>query len=70
MPNAMRAAIDDAVRAVPTGKRGQATAGITTRGVQFDAGYQVKDWLSVGGSAAKLWGGGGWDAGAKATVSW
>lgn len=69
LSGALRASIEDAVRAIPTGKKGQATAGVTLRGVQFDVGYQPKDWLSVGGYAAKLWGG-GWEAGAKATATW
>jgi hypothetical protein len=69
MSEALRASIDDAVRAIPTGKKGQATAGITLRGVQFDAGYQARPWLNVGGYAARLWQG-EWEAGAKATVTW
>jgi hypothetical protein len=69
MSVALRESIEDAVRAIPTGKKGQATAAVTNRGVQFDAGYQAKEWLSVGGYAARLWQG-EWEAGAKATVTW
>jgi hypothetical protein len=69
MSAALRESIEDAVRAIPTGKKGQVTAAATLRGVQFDAGYQAKEWLSVGGYAARLWQG-EWEAGAKATVTW
>lgn len=70
MSSALRASIDSAVRAIPNGKRGQATAAITLDGVQFDAAVQHSDWLSFGGYGARLWRGGGWTAGAKATATW
>ena len=69
MSGSLRAAIDDAVKAIPAGKRGHVTAAATLRGVQVEAGVKPKDWLSVGGYAGKLWGG-GWEAGAKATATW
>ena len=69
MSGDLRASIDEAVRVIPSGKKGQASAGVTLKGVQFDAGYKPKDWLSVGGYAGKLWSQ-GWDAGAKGTVTW
>lgn len=69
MSDALRASIDSAVRAIPTGKRGHVTAAVTLDGVQVDAGVKPKDWLTVGGYAGKLWGQ-GWNAGAKATVTW
>ncbi len=69
LTDSLRASIDAAVRAIPSGKKGQATAGVSLRGVQFDVGYQAKPWLNVGGYAGKLWGG-GWEAGAKATATW
>lgn len=69
MSASLRASIDEALRAVPGGKRGQATAGVTLKGLQFDVGYKPKSWLTVGGYAAKLWGG-GWEAGAKAQAVW
>lgn len=65
----LRAAIDDAVKAIPAGKRGHVTAAATLEGLQVDAGVKPKGWLTVGGYAGKRWGQ-GWSAGAKATVTW
>jgi len=65
----LSAAISDAVRAIPSGKKGYASAGVTLQGMQFEVGAKPKSWLNVGGYAAKLWGG-GWQAGAKAQVVW
>jgi len=69
MSASLRASIDAAVRAVPSGKRGQATAAATLRGAQFEVGYKAKPWLNLGGYAEKLWGG-GFEAGVKATATW
>lgn len=59
-------AIDTAVSQVLTGQ-GQATVTATLRGVEASVGYKPKSWLSVGGYAARLWGG-GFEAGARLTV--
>jgi hypothetical protein len=69
LTQAMRLAIDDAVAAVPSGKKGQAGVAVTTNGVQFDVGYKPKTWLSVGAFASRAWGG-AWSAGARAGVVW
>jgi hypothetical protein len=69
MSMALRESIEDAVRAIPTGKKGQATAAVTNRGYQVDVGYRQNNWLTYGGFAGRLWGG-ELEAGAKATVTW
>ena len=69
MSGDLRSAIDDAVRVIPAGKKGQASAGVTLTGWQVDVGHKPKDWLTFGGYAGKLWGG-GVQAGAKVTATW
>jgi hypothetical protein len=60
--------IDRAVAAVQDGQ-GQATVTATRRGVEASLAYKPASWLSVGGYAARLWGG-GWEAGARAVAVW
>jgi len=63
------AAIDRMRTSVPAGKRIFATGGVSTSGVEAGIGYTPKAWLSVGGYAARLWGG-GWTAGARCQIVW
>jgi hypothetical protein len=65
----IRASIDDAVRRIPTGKRGHAGLVVSTRGVGVESGYRPTSWLDVGGYAGRPWGG-QWEAAARARVVW
>jgi hypothetical protein len=64
----LRAGLDRAVDQVRAGQ-GELAVTATRRGIEASLGYKPKSWLSVGGYAGRLWGG-GWDAGARATVTW
>jgi hypothetical protein len=65
----IRGSIDRAVSSIPTGRRGQAGAVVTTRGVSFDSGFRPTSWLDVGGYAGRTWAG-KWEAAARARFVW
>jgi hypothetical protein len=50
-------------------RQGELAVTATRRGLEASLGYKPKSWLSIGGYAGRLWGG-GWDAGARAAVTW
>ncbi len=62
-------AIDRAIATVPDDRRGEATLTASLRGVEASVGYRPTSWLSTGGYATRLWGG-GWEAGARVRVAW
>lgn len=62
--------LDKAIAAVPTGKRGLATATFSKTGVEAAVGVNVWKGLSLGGYASKAWGGKGYTAGARAAFVW
>jgi len=58
---------------LPPGKSGWLTAGISTTGVEVRVTTQRPWWrfdAGVTGYAGRLWGGQGWQAGARATLAW
>jgi hypothetical protein len=60
----LEAALRKAVAEVPIDKTLQANASITNRGVGASFGWKPRPSVSIGGYAAKLWGG-GYEAGAR-----
>ena len=58
-----------AAGAIPSGKQGKAEVTASVQGVEVTFSQKVKEFLSRSGFAAREWGG-GWTAGARATVMW
>lgn len=68
--DALRKHFDETLAAIPTGKRGSLSVGVTTQGVEAGIGWKVAPPVTVTGWAARMWGGEGWTAGARAAVAW
>lgn len=66
----LRQSLQDAVAAIPSGKKGQAGVAVTLEGVALEIGYKPKPWLDLSGYAGRTWGRDGWTAGARAGLSW
>jgi hypothetical protein len=66
----LRQAFDEALRAVPDGKRGRAGAIVTPDGIRFDIGYRPRTWLDISGAASRTWKAGTWTGGARVGVTW
>lgn len=62
--------LTDVLANIQTGQRGQATAAVTTQGVEVSVGTKIGSRTTVGGWAGKEWGGKTWSAGAKVGVVW
>ncbi len=65
VPFQLDAAIKKAVAALPTASRGAAEVTATLEGLEASIAYRPRQGLTLGGYAARLWGG-GWQAGARA----
>lgn len=66
----LRASIDRAAAEIPAGKRGYVAAGASLTGVEVAVATRGPFGVMVGGYAKRLWGGKGYDAGARATLAW
>lgn len=64
----MDAALKSAVADLPASSRGQMSATVTRTGIEARVAYQPRPFLTLGGYAARLWGG-GWQAGARAVLT-
>lgn len=66
----LRQHLDDTLSQIPSGKRGQASASVSTDGVEAEIGarWTLKPGIdaTASGYAAREWGGSGWTAGARA----
>ena len=55
----------EALSQIPTGKRGQISATVTTIGVEASLGVRVVPRVTVSGWAGREWGARGWSAGVR-----
>lgn len=65
----LRAAIDGAVKGIPSGRRGSLTLGASKAGAEVALGWRIRDGVTVGGYGVKAWRG-GWDAGVRGVWLW
>lgn len=68
--DALQRHLEDVLTQIPTGQRGVASVAVSTDGVEAQFGTRLAGNVTLTGYAAKLWGGPGWTAGAKAAVRW
>lgn len=62
----LEAALTKAVSTVPFDKKGAVTANVSNAGVEISGSWRVRQNLTATGYAGRLWGGRGWQAGARA----
>jgi hypothetical protein len=55
--------------AVPAGKAGQVSVGVSTQGASIGGAWKPSSGLTLTGYAGRMWGG-GWTAAATGTVTW
>ena len=67
---ALDAHLREALSQIPTGKRGQLSAAVTTIGVEAGIGAKVRSNVTVSGWAGKQWGAPGWSGGLRTQVTW